>query len=449
MKTNKDIIHARPSKAFFIDMITRDLGLTDCVLDLIDNSVDQAVQRSGIDVMRILTDGQDTARLRNTKISITFTNEEFLIEDSCGGISVDEAQNKVFLFGNPAERGAPAGLSVYGIGMKRAFFKIGRQVRVESATETEWFVVDIDVDEWKSREDDWTFAFTEKGSRKPSDSKHPPGITKIRISRLRDEVAERFSQSSFGKELTSKIAGTYSLFIKAGLDLQVKKTKIDSTLPTLGTYKKLTPARKLITLDGGKIIILIIASVTPKEDRTPGGWYVFCNGRMVLEADRSHDTGWGYGLAQWHNKFAHFVGYVYFKSEDVRLLPWTTTKQGVVVDSPPYQTALSEMQVQARPILNFLSSMYADELQEEDVVEREILEKARGVSIEKLAKRDASFDPDLVREKKKSENVLISIQYKKRRKDLDRIRQQIKKLTMSASRVGEYTFDYFIKQECE
>jgi hypothetical protein len=38
---------ANPTKAFFVRMITRDISLADCILDLIDNSVDAAWQREG------------------------------------------------------------------------------------------------------------------------------------------------------------------------------------------------------------------------------------------------------------------------------------------------------------------------------------------------------------------------------------------------------------------
>ena len=37
-----DQINAEPTKAFFVDMLTRDIGLEQAVLDLVDNSVDGA-----------------------------------------------------------------------------------------------------------------------------------------------------------------------------------------------------------------------------------------------------------------------------------------------------------------------------------------------------------------------------------------------------------------------
>src|SRR4051794_40593306 len=39
---DQDKAHANPTKRFFVRMITRDITLDDCILDLIDNSVDGA-----------------------------------------------------------------------------------------------------------------------------------------------------------------------------------------------------------------------------------------------------------------------------------------------------------------------------------------------------------------------------------------------------------------------
>lgn len=36
---------ANPTKAFFVRMITRDISLADCILDLIDNNHDEAKRR--------------------------------------------------------------------------------------------------------------------------------------------------------------------------------------------------------------------------------------------------------------------------------------------------------------------------------------------------------------------------------------------------------------------
>ena len=67
------------------------------------------------------------------------------------------------------------------------------------------------------------------------------------------------------------------------------------------------------------------------EDKTDGGWYIFCNGRMVVRADQSQLTGWGDSdgkrMPKYHPDFAFFRGYVFFDCQNAALLPWTTTKQ--------------------------------------------------------------------------------------------------------------------------
>jgi hypothetical protein len=446
MAASDNTVIARPSKAFFIEMITRDLGLTDCILDLIDNAIDHAVARAGADVMTVLTNGGGTPHFEGSSIELAFTEDEFTIRDTCGGIPIKDARDKVFLFGNPAEKGTPSGLSVFGIGMKRAFFKIGRLISMNSQTPTDWFSIDIDVTAWQNKGDEnWDFEFKETGLRTSGDSRGDPG-TAIRITNLRNEVRERLRQPSFRNDLVQRIAATYGLFISAGLILKVQGNEVEADLPAFGAYDKLTPARRMIERDG--VDILIMAGVTPADDRIPRGWYVFCNGRMILGADRTRVTGWGDGLPQWQPKYRPFLGYVYFRSEDVRRLPWTTTKQGVVAESPLYQTALSEMSVQARPVITFLNNVYPGEQLPEGVVEREALAQARPVTITQIPRKEAVFTVDLEEEKTKSGNALVNIQYKKPRKAIDRIKECLKQ-DLSAAKIGEHTFEYFLKQECE
>ena len=51
-------VDANPTKAFFVNMITRDITLEDCIMDLIDNSVDAAWRSQGSPQMA-LTDSVD------------------------------------------------------------------------------------------------------------------------------------------------------------------------------------------------------------------------------------------------------------------------------------------------------------------------------------------------------------------------------------------------------
>jgi len=68
-----------------------------------------------------------------------------------------------------------------------------------------------------------------------------------------------------------------------------------------------------------------------KSSPADAGWYVYCNGRMVIRADQTLTTGWGMSgeksIPKYHNEFARFRGFTYFTSENASLLPWNTTKR--------------------------------------------------------------------------------------------------------------------------
>src|SRR5437870_4242743 len=85
-----EVALAYPSKAFFIDMLTQDIGLADCVLDLIDNSIHSLVTRSEIDVVQHLIDGTKPPKVK-AHIDVAFSASRFSIEDNCGGITKKEA----------------------------------------------------------------------------------------------------------------------------------------------------------------------------------------------------------------------------------------------------------------------------------------------------------------------------------------------------------------------
>ncbi len=131
-----ETIQTMPSKSFFIDVLPRDIGLADCILDLVDNAIDSFVRHSNIDVMNILLENSPPrigAENSTASIIISFSENSFSIRDTCGGITIQEAKDYVFKFGLPEEKTksySGRGLSVFGIGMKRAFFKIGRLIKL-------------------------------------------------------------------------------------------------------------------------------------------------------------------------------------------------------------------------------------------------------------------------------------------------------------------------------
>lgn len=429
---------ASPSKAFFIEMLTRDITLSDCILDLIDNSIHRLITKTGLDVSEHLFAGTKAIRV-NALIDIAFTQSKFTIKDNCGGISVEDATEEVFLLGNPVREKQQTGLGVYGIGMKRAFFKIGKQISVESHTTDEEFRIDINVDEWEKKED-WDFPFTYVRQKNTK-----AGGTDIEVSRLNPTVSEQFNSKTFKSLLLDKISRAYALFLKAGLQIKVNSDPARAEIPGIAETRDLSSVRHMIKKDG--VDVLIMAGVSAVTDRTPRGWYVFCNGRMVLDADQTEETGWGTDShPAFHSKFNHFLGYVYFRSKDVQKLPWKTTKEGVDRESRIYQTALAEMRLLSRPVLNFLNDLYSD-VKEQSEPEHTLFQRAKAISLQKIASRhNTAFKADV---KKSSGDELVYVQYQRSRRKLDKIKSVLGKSRMSAARIGEYTFDWFYDRNCK
>ncbi len=157
-------VKATPHKRFFIDMITRDISLEACVLDLIDNSVDGATRsankrpaRSKAPKPHPLSSGG--VRYKGYTIEVKCTPSMFTIQDNCGGISVELAREYAFNFGrDPGEHtdaDTEAGIGIYGIGMKRALFKLGRTFDIHSHTDDNAFVMNVDVEKWARDANNW------------------------------------------------------------------------------------------------------------------------------------------------------------------------------------------------------------------------------------------------------------------------------------------------------
>lgn len=445
--SERNAVDARPTKAFFVDMLTKDIGLVDCVLDLIDNSLHSHIRRTELDVTSSLWDGTYRKGGTRATIKISISPTEFVIEDDCGGISIEDARRIVFRLGAVESDVGAAGLGVYGVGMKRAIFKIGNRVVVASHTETEEFHVDIDVNEWmnkkdKNGEDLWYFDLTDAGPRKATRGQSPG--TTIKISEFRAGVKEAIKIDVFKSDLRERVAKAYALFLKSGVRIEVNREPVVPILPEVGTSGAITPFKQRLKEDD--IDILVISGIiADAHDSAPAGWYVFCNGRMVIDADRSARTGWGREFAEFHPKYNSFVGYLSFRSDNPSKLPWTTTKRDVVIESRVYQSGLGEVVSQTGKVLSFLNRAYSDE-EEGKQLTRELRDNVTTVPLDQLPARELTFSVRVPHATKPTE---VNILYRKPIKEIQRIRDHLGKPGLPARRIGELTFNYYLEKECD
>ena len=217
----------------------------------------------------------------------------------------------------------------------------------------------------------------------------------------------------------------------------------------------LRPGYRFDTYNG--VAVRQVVGVGP---RTPhdAGWYVYCNGRMVLRADQSEVTGWGEPnierLPQYHNDFAWFRGCVFFDSRDPAALPWNTTKDGVDQDSGLYRSVKSQMVVMMGPVLQFLREVVNE--QDPQGALRSLLEEANSVSLTNLL-QSVSIAPRVPRPfigQRRSvipelppEERPTNIAYKKPAGLVDKVKQSLGVRTNRA--VGEKTFEYYVEMEIE
>lgn len=329
-------------------MLVRDIELIPAIIDLVDNSADGAKR---------LRETPSDDRYEGLWVRIELSPERFVIEDNCGGMDVGLARDRAFRFGRVLDADGPAGeVGQFGIGMKRALFKMGERFVVESATATSRFSLPVDVPDWTAKEDhDWSFRFdeVEEGIEVPEDQVG----TKITVDKLRELVKEDFGKDRFINRLRRELSMRELRLLHQGLEITVNGTKLTAQPPILLASENLRPIHvdKEIPANGSALRLRLWAGLAEAggddddvddaekyRSQAPAGWYVFCNDRLLLYADKGRLTGWGSEAAAYHPQYSRFRGYVLLDG-DARYMPWNTTKTGVDEDSRVFRELQNEM----------------------------------------------------------------------------------------------------------
>ncbi len=432
---------ARPQKRLFVSLITRDISLADALLDLIDNSINAALEpiadnlKTADDYQRLLANSRLKAKV---DVSLTISSTRIYVEDTAHGISLRTARDQVFRFGRDAEpTHSTDRLSVYGIGLKRALFKCGNRVEITSDHRDGGFELKEDIRRWcEAEQEHWHFEITPRAATKNNLG------TRITIGDLHDDVKRRLGDGIFISQLRDRISRTYSFFIGRIVNITVNGEKVEGDSFEIGQN---FASEKFQT---GTVSCNITAGIpSTKREIYPdknAGWFVFCNGRTVLYADKSQLTGWGSagGLPIFQPKHRPFLGIVFFVSPDPEALPWTTTKGSVNEESGVWQIAKRHMIKVGRVITSFLDSRYSDD--SGAAAPPDLLSVAgTGVSVLSAAvASERAFKPP-----KTSAPKTMKIQYDANVGDVKKIENYLRRPGMGGSEVGRYTFQFFLKNE--
>lgn len=394
-------IVAAPTKSFFVDMLTRDISLDDAILDLLDNCLDGVIrankENSEIDPKK---------PYNGYYAKITFDKYHFSIEDNCGGIERDRAKNSAFKLGRPKDTLEEhlGTIGAYGIGMKRAIFKMGRSASITTQHKDDRFSVKIEP-EWMEQDDEWNLSIENL------ESSALDGTT-IEVKDLNPNISAQFddSRSNFSNEIREKISSLFTLIMEKGFKIEVNGIKIERKPLTLLFDEKLFENKDntglgafLYTYKDKNIEIEIALGFLGRmkkkyledalegnvkgddalegEIREEAGWTILCNERAVVYKDRTERTGWGGAgnAPKYHPQFRNIAGIVSFRSSEPRELPLTTTKHGIDWGDTNYLKVKKYMTEALREFTSYTNSWkgFSDE-------EEAYFKKAKPISISEI-----------------------------------------------------------------
>jgi hypothetical protein len=475
------LVRGDPDKLFFIENLIKDIELIPAILDLVDNSVDSARQ---VAIHQLIQSGADEVTAKATmelppgafdglRVELKIDATTFKISDTCAGMAIDLAKKYAFRIGRSKDfDGVPGSVGQFGVGMKRALFKIGRSFRVESRTESERFILEVDINKWIDDQDEQDWSFRMKSAERSLPNSETTG-TVIEVGNLHPSVSADFDDDLVLSLLREQLRLRHQEAIDRGLRILLNGEKLSGLRPELMIGPDLGAVRKSFPIDvaQGTVLVEIMAGIVRTNRKelnvneneaenfrttNEAGWWVFCNNRLLLIADKTAETGWGRGAAAYHPQYRLFRGYVYMSAVETSLLPWNTTKTGVDTDSAVWRKVQSEMVsvlVEIQAVLNRIKKERETELdyEAEDIEPDELLylralDAAQPTPLRELPASEQITVPQKPRPKKgKSRPKLQRIQYDIPQEQCDRAMTLFE--FNSIAELGRQSFDYFYDRE--
>jgi len=338
------VVNTQPTKQVVVSSLTKDATVRACIFDLIDNSIDAARNQlfSGVedDEPRDLPES-----FEGFSVSLHFSGTGLKIEDNCGGIPVASLREMVMRFGRASSH--ELGIGVFGVGLNRAIFKLGRIAHLKTDTGTQRSELVLNIDQYIADDDDWGL---------PAEEFESNGAvgTEIEIRQPPDEISQELGDADFAEEIRAEIGRRYGRFLARHLAITVNGTHAVAHEVSMRENGPFPIENKFYRTESGVSIYITVGEhadhrfkgepghdMAKNKQLTPEyGWTVYCNDRAILVADTTRTTGWD---TKFHSEFYGFVASVSFVATDPSKLPWLTTKTDVDLNNPAYKLALEDM----------------------------------------------------------------------------------------------------------
>ncbi|HBP6830283.1 TPA: hypothetical protein L6B21_31490 [Pseudomonas aeruginosa] len=336
---------------YLIQGLTSDVSTIECIYDLIDNSIDAARSKilSGSKAVKKDFFGLP-ASYKRFKIELDISSRKVTVSDNCAGIDENTLSEKVFTIGKRSRHAF--GIGHYGVGLNRAIFKLGSSVQLVTDNGKHAFSLGFSEKDVRAAVENKS---TIQAKRLPTSKK---SYYKLEIDRVKNDVLSDLGSDTWLETLRDQIRIRYAIFCRKGLVITVNKKKVGSFGPKIRNPDFLEKRAKSFVSQNGVSVYLeaglhenyriakfesdyeefkpVIKGLTPEY-----GWYVVCNDRIILVADKTKTTGWT--TTAWHNEYHGFLGWAYYVSEDPSLLPWDTKKTGINTNNQTHIEVLSSL----------------------------------------------------------------------------------------------------------
>lgn len=448
MSNSDKLIETSPRKDFFISLITRDIQLSNCILDLIDNSVDWIIKLKEVDLSNFLNSEIDKEALNDYFIKININKDIFSISDNWSWITEEVLQKYAFRFWaleTDVDRNYNW-LGAFWIWMKRAFFKIWKKIKLTTKTHNTTITVNLDVEKRKNDNDNRKIPYD------IIEENNEQTWTIIEITDLHEAIKyQAESQDYLSKTLKTSIQRSYPLFIVAWLKIYLNDEIMINNLPEIVSEDKYYTTYEEHNFMWKNIDVKIIAWLIKSDkdeistsNTSDNGRFVFCNSRNVIYWWKDYLTWWWLkSLRQFHSSLNPFIWYVFLTSKEERLLPWNTTKDSIVFDNIIYQELLNRMIQITNPIVKFLSARYK-----------------KNKDIKLLTKSKPSKDIITFMQEETDNKVFATvensntetIQYSVEKDKISRAKEFLSNKTWenyTNTSIWKYTFDYFYNNEID
>ena len=236
-------------------------------------------------------------------MKIKLAKDNFLIEDNCGGIPREIAKNYAFKMGREPDddRDSDAEtIGMYGVGMKRAIFKMGREALVRTRYGNDTFEVPI-TSEWLDDKGWKSLPINEP--TEANENLAEPG-TVIRVWQLYDGVSRHFANEAFENEVRTAISEHFTMFLQRGLKVELNGEPVKPVfVEVLVSQREDGPAPFVFQKTIDDVFVSITVGLNSgrsvgdddeddagfERDRSSAtaGWTVLCNDRAVIVGDKS------------------------------------------------------------------------------------------------------------------------------------------------------------------